>query len=141
MPRARAAHRRRRGRDAGDRRLRLLRDPRLCYAGRISFGLYIYHPIVFGVVGILHHRLGIAPSPWVDTFKAFACFGVAALSWRFIEQPILALKDRLPYREGAPTVPEIRAEPAGGLRGPHGAGGGRATVGAADRRGYPDNGS
>jgi peptidoglycan/LPS O-acetylase OafA/YrhL len=85
-----------------------LRDGRLRYVGRISFSLYMYHPIVFGVVTLAHLRLGLRPSVWMDAVKAASCIGVAALSWRFIERPIQELKDRLPYT----------TEVAGAARGP-----------------------
>jgi peptidoglycan/LPS O-acetylase OafA/YrhL len=82
--------------------LAVLRDGRLQYLGRISYGLYLYHPLVFTIVMLAHFRLGLRASVWIDLFKLAACLGVSAASWRFVEKPILALKDRFAYRRSSP---------------------------------------
>jgi peptidoglycan/LPS O-acetylase OafA/YrhL len=71
----------------------------LCYVGRISYGIYLLHE---GLIPLLsrvpiHRVLGEAASSWILVVllrMAFA-IGVAALSYRFFESPILRLKDRL----------------------------------------------
>jgi len=81
-----------------------LRSKVLCYLGRISFGLYMYHPLVFVTIGLIHPRLGIRPSVALDVIKALTCIGVASLSWRFLERPILTWKDRLGSRAPHPAL-------------------------------------
>ena len=94
---------------AGRRFLAPLRDRRLVYAGQISYGLYLYHPLAYGLI----ESLGLAWPSWVlDSLKLASAFAIAALSWRWIESPILSLKDRFTYRaDGA----EPRAVASGGL--------------------------
>jgi peptidoglycan/LPS O-acetylase OafA/YrhL len=67
----------------------------LQHLGRISYGVYLYHPFVaWGVDAATGDRLAQWP-------RVAACFAatvvVATLSWRFFEQPILRLKDRFRY--------------------------------------------
>jgi peptidoglycan/LPS O-acetylase OafA/YrhL len=82
-----------------------LRDRRLTYLGQISYGLYLYHPLVYTLADRGAGRLGLGPSLALDALKLAACVAVASLSWRFIEKPILALKDVFVYRpEGAGDV-------------------------------------
>ncbi|HEU5116003.1 MAG TPA: hypothetical protein VFT74_04935, partial [Isosphaeraceae bacterium] len=50
--------------------------------------------------------LGLGGGVWQDVAKLAACVGLAGLSWRFLEKPILSLKDRFPYE------PRQRSEPA-----------------------------
>src|SRR4051812_7461880 len=48
------------------------------------------------------HRHLPGLGPWserpTDLAMLAACLAIAALSWRFIERPILAMKDRIGYR-------------------------------------------
>jgi peptidoglycan/LPS O-acetylase OafA/YrhL len=85
---------------SGHALLRPLRDRRLCYLGQISYGLYLYHPFVFTACTLIHFALGLDGSWWIDALKVAVCIGVAALSWAFVERPLLALKDRLTYGRG-----------------------------------------
>src|SRR5262249_27226545 len=80
--------------------LKPLRDRRLCYLGQISYGLYLYHPLVFTAGTLLHVSWGLNGSWWLDALKLAALIGVAALSWTYIERPILSLRDRFAEREG-----------------------------------------
>jgi peptidoglycan/LPS O-acetylase OafA/YrhL len=71
------------------------------YVGRISYGVYLYHMFIpdFGSGGKLASKLGLPHgSAFVSVLGLLVCFamtvGVAHLSWRYIEQPILRLKDR-----------------------------------------------
>lgn len=97
---------------AGGPWLKALRHPKLVEVGQISYGLYLYHPLVFWGVTTAYHRLGLRhtiwqESVWLDVLRISLSFGVAVLSWRWIERPLLGWKDRL-----APREPSI-------LRGPH----------------------
>ena len=94
----------------GHPRLAFLRGRRLCRTGQISYGLYLYHPFVFAFMTLAMQGLGVRGSALMDVLKFAACFAVAALSWRFVERPILAMKDRFTYGE---------TRGAEALRGPH----------------------
>jgi peptidoglycan/LPS O-acetylase OafA/YrhL len=86
-----------------------LRMRELTYLGEISYGMYMYHLPVYWLVGGYWIHLG---EPWtMRVTKITLTFIVATLSYRYIEQPILSLKDRFPYepRPGArpPTASAI----------------------------------
>lgn len=82
---------------AGHPALRPLRARWLGEIGKLSYGLYLYHTPVFVLVAEVHHALGLHVPMRMDLVKLAATFGVAWLSWRTIEQPILALKARFSY--------------------------------------------
>jgi peptidoglycan/LPS O-acetylase OafA/YrhL len=94
--------------NAGHRWLVFLRSRPLVYIGMISYGLYLYHiPVMFAVEAIFRKLGGAHPldgsRPWFRSlFDVTLSVAVAALSWRWIERPILRLKDRFRYREAAP---------------------------------------
>jgi peptidoglycan/LPS O-acetylase OafA/YrhL len=84
---------------SGHPRLAVLRRPRLKWLGTISYGLYLYHFLVIVISGDIYRRLGLRGQPlWREAPTIGACFVVAALSWKYIERPILGLKDRFAYR-------------------------------------------
>ncbi|MGZ8218733.1 acyltransferase family protein [Methylomagnum sp.] len=76
----------------------------LVYLGRISYGLYVYHiPVLQGPIGVaVHGFLGLNdPVAWRAWLVDLPItIGIAALSWRLFEQPILRLKERFAYRYG-----------------------------------------
>ena len=82
---------------AGHPALRPLRARWLVGVGTMSYGLYLYHPFVFGAVGAAQYRLGIHGHFVTEVVKLVVTFAVAGLSWRFVERPLLAFKDRFPY--------------------------------------------
>jgi len=110
--------------DRGHRRLAPLRDRRLVHLGTISYGIYLYHPFVLIFVPMIHKSLGIRGSIGMDAIKLAACVGLAEVSWRLVERPILRLKERFPY-------PEVR----GVFRGPHADGATRPASGDRPRPG------
>jgi peptidoglycan/LPS O-acetylase OafA/YrhL len=81
--------------------------------GRVSYGFYLYHNLLPRrlVAGIAE---GLGPD-WLarDLAQALAAFvlslGLALLSWRLVERPLLALKDR-PLRLGPPRPALAPAE-------------------------------
>jgi peptidoglycan/LPS O-acetylase OafA/YrhL len=84
--------------------VRLLEWRPIAYFGRISYGFYLYHNLLpRRLVGRLAEQAGLG---WrvPETVEALAAFvlglGLAALSWRLIEQPLLRLKDRPPQLPG-----------------------------------------
>jgi peptidoglycan/LPS O-acetylase OafA/YrhL len=84
----------------------------LRYCGRISYGLYVYHLILYGVVYDLGVSLGL---DWQDgdylhgAAALVATFLVAALSWHLLERPLNALKDRFTYKDPA-AIPASRLQ-------------------------------
>ncbi len=96
----------------GARRLAPLRLGPIVYLGRISYGLYLYHYVVYWLIDgcqVGPHPGGIA-QPWTtQTLKLAASLAAAVVSWHLIEQPILRAKDRFRYHE----------KPTGELPGAH----------------------
>jgi peptidoglycan/LPS O-acetylase OafA/YrhL len=73
----------------------------LRYLGRISYGLYLYHMPILFLVRIAFDKLGL--SSFRDGPICLAVAGsitmvVAALSWRYFEEPINRLKCLFPYQ-------------------------------------------
>jgi peptidoglycan/LPS O-acetylase OafA/YrhL len=87
---------------AGHSAVRLLRDRRVVYLGQISYGLYLYHHIVFILWDDFAAKHGLAGNVGYDLAKVGVSFAIAALSYRYVERPILALKELFPY--GQPTA-------------------------------------
>lgn len=89
--------------------LLLLRWPVTRYLGKVSYSLYLVHMIVlYAVMGVLGKHLGDA-SPWSFLgvlFVTTACASVAAaaLLYRFVEQPFMALGRRLGAPRGTRPV-------------------------------------
>jgi peptidoglycan/LPS O-acetylase OafA/YrhL len=73
----------------------------LVYLGRISYGLYLYHYVVYWVVdgcrvGPQHNDYN---QPWqTQALKLGMSLVAAMVSWHLIEQPILRWKNRFDYR-------------------------------------------
>ena len=64
----------------------------LRFVGRVSYGLYVWHPYVFtAVFKLLHYR-----RPWLEAgLCTVLVFVTACVSWYGFERPFLRLKDRL----------------------------------------------
>ncbi len=76
-----------------------LRRKRLAYIGSISYGLYMVHFIVYLLGDDIAKSLGMGGRPfWREALMMVVIFALAALSWRYIERPILGLKDRFTYQ-------------------------------------------
>jgi peptidoglycan/LPS O-acetylase OafA/YrhL len=76
----------------------ILEQPALVWAGRISYGLYLWHvPIFHGVLRGSHMtRIGIRLP--LRPLRFVVAFGVASASFYLVEQPMLRLKER--FRSG-----------------------------------------
>lgn len=74
---------------------RLLTQPSLAYVGTISYGIYVYHNFVPSYLIRLH-----VPSALQIPLSPLVCLAIAAISFRFYEQPINNLKRYFPYRVG-----------------------------------------
>ena len=77
--------------------LRPLRNPVLCRIGLISYGIYMCHYGMFSVVERFAPR-GM-PGSAMALIQLAAAYLAAEVSWRFLEQPFLTLKDRFTYRD------------------------------------------
>jgi peptidoglycan/LPS O-acetylase OafA/YrhL len=78
---------------------RVLEAPALVYIGKISYGIYVYHPFIDALYAYVAEKLQFGSVHWLVRFGlvTLASIGLAALSWRFFEAPITALKRYFPY--------------------------------------------
>jgi peptidoglycan/LPS O-acetylase OafA/YrhL len=81
---------------AATKRNRFLASRPMTFVGRISYGIYIWHPIVFSLFWAtplykLPAKWGV-PSIYFMLMQCALTIPIAALSWNFIEKPILKLK-------------------------------------------------
>jgi len=97
-------------RHAGHPRLAVLRDWRLVYLGQISYGLYLYHHIVFVLWDDYAAKHGLGSHIGYDLLKLAASGAIAGLSYRYIERPILTLKDRFRYQAPDPPRRELAGD-------------------------------
>jgi peptidoglycan/LPS O-acetylase OafA/YrhL len=82
---------------------RVLRLPPLTGLGRISYGLYLWHPVVLWSTGYVRSpTLGVALS-----------LVLALASYRFVERPFLRRKARLAARQWEQPEPQPPTESAG----------------------------
>ncbi len=83
-----------------------LATPPLLEVGRVSYGMYLFH---VPVLGLLRRSLpGLIERPgWLFPLALLTSFGIAAVSYRYIEGPLLALKDR--FRPSSQPSPRARA--------------------------------
>jgi peptidoglycan/LPS O-acetylase OafA/YrhL len=81
------------------------RSPVLCFFGSISYGLYLIHQPVAGILHglILGSAPDVATGPQVAvTLGALAAsIGIAQLSWLFFERPLIRLGHHWRYRPAA----------------------------------------
>ena len=88
---------------------KILASAPLVFIGRISYGIYVYHPFVPNVTSRMAPHFGVAIpiGPWTSTvFYILFTIIVAAVSWYAFERPINRLKKKFPYP--AITSPEAR---------------------------------
>ncbi len=74
---------------------RLLESQPLCYLGRISYGIYVYHPFMPALVSKSCQALGVNPPENKlihGTVLVATSLALASLSWFLLEKPILRLK-------------------------------------------------
>jgi peptidoglycan/LPS O-acetylase OafA/YrhL len=79
---------------------RAMRWPWLRGTGRIAYGLYVIHyPVSWALARpSIAHRVGLA----APVLYLLLTVGIAQLSWRYLESPFLALKDRFSGRAERP---------------------------------------
>ncbi|MFT4033366.1 MAG: acyltransferase [Siphonobacter sp.] len=76
-----------------------LENPFMNYMGKISYGLYLYHVFVtVFVINILNAYLGLISSSAYNGILYISIFvfsiAISALSYEYLEKPILAFKDK-----------------------------------------------
>lgn len=71
----------------------------LVHLGQMSYGLYLYHYLVFKMVDL--HMPAISQLGNVPSFavKCILAWIVAMISWKYFEQPILKQKEAFQYRK------------------------------------------
>jgi peptidoglycan/LPS O-acetylase OafA/YrhL len=80
----------------------------LIYLGAISYGVYLYHELVSGVVNRLLPAWANSPYPGF-ILTAFGSIGVAAISYKVLEHPCIMLGKALGDRAPSPArVPSLR---------------------------------
>jgi peptidoglycan/LPS O-acetylase OafA/YrhL len=82
----------------------VLESTPLRYVGRISYGAYLIHKFMhFGMIENLLHNFGVASAPrYIQVLSELAASLVlAGLSWRYLEQPIIAWAARMTSRESS----------------------------------------
>jgi peptidoglycan/LPS O-acetylase OafA/YrhL len=70
----------------------------IVYVGRISYGIYVYHPFMLTLAIYLLQRIGgvgSATQPWIaSSLATVLTLVVASLSWKLMEKPLNDLKRR-----------------------------------------------
>jgi len=86
---------------------KLFTNPALRYVGKISYGIYLIHPVVFEVFQshTMFRKVGLERHTYIAeilaaTLAIIISFLVASISWKFLESPILRLKTRLQANHG-----------------------------------------
>jgi peptidoglycan/LPS O-acetylase OafA/YrhL len=75
----------------------------LVYTGKISYGIYVYHPFIYFLVPILFSQINIdffrLPRGIQFGLLVGITVGIAAISWHFFENPLNSLKNQFTYGE------------------------------------------
>jgi peptidoglycan/LPS O-acetylase OafA/YrhL len=93
----------------------ILRTRPIAYLGRISYGMYVLHPLVLGAVAYVLASSALRIPGWLELIVfATATVLVAGLSFRYFERPILRRKRKFErVRLATPTAPSRPTERAG----------------------------
>jgi len=82
------------------------------YLGKISYGIYVYHPFPPALLALAFARLGVGyeqSGPVNFALSTLLTVAVAAASWRFFERPINGLKRHFRYAPSARVAALARA--------------------------------
>lgn len=78
----------------------LLSLPSVRYIGAISYGLYLYHLLILFLLDVAPYQTATTGTTLLKEFEALTLtFLVAHLSFKYIESPLIALKNRLHANE------------------------------------------
>ena len=78
--------------------LAMFRNKHLVRLGTVSYGLYLYHLVLYeNLDTLVKFRWEMGDPWWLDVIKVTVSLIVAAVSWHFFEKPILRYKDRFQY--------------------------------------------
>jgi len=80
---------------AGHPRLQILRSRPFRELGAISYGVYLFHPIIFKGVEVMAAWCSVTQTLLVQVVMVVASLTAASLSWRYVERPILKWRDPL----------------------------------------------
>lgn len=94
---------------AGHPALAVLRRGPLPVLGRLSFGIYLFHPIVFWVIETALEHFALERTRGVELGMLAASVAAAALSWSLVEKPALCLKERVATEPPAGEATRRRA--------------------------------
>jgi peptidoglycan/LPS O-acetylase OafA/YrhL len=90
---------------------RLARMPWLRELGRVSYCVYIIHLVVNVICHSLLRRAPPGTSDWrgavVTVFSAFATYGIAWISWKVLEGPLVRLGHSFKYQPAAGIPAEV----------------------------------
>jgi peptidoglycan/LPS O-acetylase OafA/YrhL len=87
----------------------VLDNPVMRRIGVVSYGIYLYHLLGMHLAGIMLGRSGLA-SPYADFLMTLlVTWGIAELSYRFYEAPLLRLKDALGRHRAKAGVTRIES--------------------------------
>lgn len=101
------------GKAADGKLWKLIEARPLVYTGKISYGLYLWHMFMPALVIRL---LGYDPGTWkLAAFATILTFAVAATSWKLVEGPLNALKDRVGTGRRFTKFEETLENTAGGI--------------------------
>jgi peptidoglycan/LPS O-acetylase OafA/YrhL len=73
-----------------------LERPGLRHLGRISFGVYVYNPLMITLLTWITRGREV-PAVGIVLLVSAMTIAVASLSYRFLEKPFLRIKDRLAH--------------------------------------------
>lgn len=100
---------------AGQPELSVLRWRPLVYLGQVSYGLYLYHWILYEQLDhVFKFGMGYHDPLWLDALKVLLSMAAAIASWHLIEKPILSLKRRFKYNEPLESQPPVQRLAASG---------------------------
>lgn len=98
---------------SGARHLAPLRFSLLTYFGKISYGIYLYHVVILFWVMDLCRAKRFHEIPTTALLPALGlCLACSAISWRYIEQPLLRFKSRAEYQRSEPGSSRVVREPS-----------------------------
>lgn len=89
---------------------RTLTHPAMRYVGKRSYGLYLYHYPIFGAMEAWRVEGSMANYLMVTAAKIVLSFLVAELSWRWVEQPALRLKERFSWAKADHAITSASVE-------------------------------